>query len=283
MRFPFLTAGTIGDSVMGKPLWYLRIGTGQRQVLFNAAHHANEWITTPLLMKFLENYAYAYSRGGDIFNTPAEELYDATSLYLMPLVNPDGVDLVNGLITSGGYYNDARAIAADYPSIPFPNGWKANIKGVDLNLQYPAGWENARSIKFAQGFVSPAPRDYVGNMPLEAPESRAVYDFTRMRDFTLTLSYHTQGEVIYWKYLDYQPDKSYEIARQFAAGSGYTAELTPGESGYAGYKDWFIMTYNRPGYTIEAGRGVSPLPLDRFQSIYNDNIGILVLGLTATA
>ncbi len=234
-------------------------------------------------MKFLEEYAKAYARGGEIFNTSAEELFNTTSLYMMPMVNPDGVDLVTGLLNSGRFYNDALAISADYPSIPFPSGWKANIVGIDTNLQYPAGWENAREIKFAQGYVSPAPRDFVGNAPLQAPESRAVYDFTRARNFSITLSYHTQGEVIFWKYLDYLPENSFEIAQQFASVSGYLVEETPTESGYAGYKDWFIMTYNRPGYTIEAGSGISPLPLSQFDKIYNDNIGILVLGLTATA
>lgn len=282
-RYPFLNTALAGRSVMGKPIYFIKIGVGNNQVFYNASHHANEWITTPLLMKFLENYARAYSRGGEIFNTSAEELYYTTSLYLIPLVNPDGVDLVTGFLNSGGYYNDAIAISADYPTIPFPNGWKANINGIDLNLQYPAGWENAREIKFAEGFVSPAPRDYVGNFPLEAPESRAVYNFTRARNFSLTLSYHTQGKVIYWKYLDYNPTNSYEIAQQFASVSGYQVELTPSESGYAGYKDWFIMTYNRPGYTIEAGSGTAPLPLSQFDEIYNDNIGILVLGLTVTA
>ena len=51
----------------------------------------------------------------------------------------------------------------------------------------------------------------------------------------------------------------------------------------AGYKDWFIQTYNRPGYTIEAGYGVSPLPLRQFPTIYRDNIGILVLGIALAA
>ena len=31
--------------------------------------------------------------------------------------------------------------------------------------------------------------------------------------------------------------------------------------GFAGYKDWFIQYYDRPGYTIEVGLGQSPLPL----------------------
>ncbi|MBQ8025993.1 MAG: peptidoglycan-binding protein, partial [Oscillospiraceae bacterium] len=83
MRFPFLTAGTIGDSVMGKPLWYLRIGTGQRQVLFNAAHHANEWITGPVVLRFLERYAGARAAGGAIAGIPAASVYEATSLFVV--------------------------------------------------------------------------------------------------------------------------------------------------------------------------------------------------------
>ncbi len=82
-----------------------------------------------------------------------------------PLVNPDGVDLVNGVLEEGASLEEAESIAADYPKIPFPNGWKANIEGIDLNLQFPAGWENARNIKFAMGFTTPAPRDYVGEAP----------------------------------------------------------------------------------------------------------------------
>ena len=62
--------------------------------------------------------------------------------------------------------------------------------------------------------------------------------------------------------------------------SGYTLELTPEFAAYAGYKDWFIQTYNRPGYTIEVGKGVNPLPLSQFDEIYKDNIGILVTGLS---
>lgn len=280
-RYPFLETGSIGKSVMGKPLYYLKIGAGQNQVFYNASHHANEWITTPLLMKYLENYARAFALGGNIFNTDVASLYNASSLYIVPMVNPDGVDLVTEELTSGGYYTRARGYAANYPNIAFPNGWKANIAGVDPNLQYPAGWEQAREIKFAQGYTSPAPRDYVGPAPLEAPESRAVYDFTLSKNFSLTLSYHTQGKVIYWKYLDYLPERSFEIAQVFASVSGYTLSETPAASAYAGYKDWFISNYNLPGYTIEAGIGTAPLPLSQFNNIYADNEGILTYALTA--
>lgn len=279
-RYPFIQTGSIGRSVMGKEIPYLQIGNGRTQVFYSASFHANESITTPVLLKFAEEYARAYERGERLYGVPARQLFSAYQLYLVPMVNPDGVDLVNGLLTNGTYYRGAREIGADFPGIPFPAGWKANIEGVDLNLQFPAGWENAKRIKYAQGYDRPAPRDYVGSAPLAAPESAAVYRFTTERDFSLILAYHTQGEVIYWKYLDYEPEKSYAIAQYFGEVSGYDVEVTPSESGYAGYKDWFIQEYDRPGYTIEAGLGENPLPMTQFDRIYEANKGILLGGMT---
>lgn len=280
VRYPFLVQGQIGNSVMGKPISYLQIGTGDTQVFYNASFHANEWITTPVLLKFAEEYARAFATGRRLYQAQASWLFYGFTLYLVPMVNPDGVDLVTGVLEEGEYYRKARQIASDYPQIPFPNGWKANIDGIDLNLQFPAGWELARQIKSAAGYVSPAPRDYLGEAPLSAPESRAVYRFTREHDFQLIIAYHTQGEVIYWKYLDYEPKRSREIANYFGEVSGYAVEETPTESGYAGYKDWFIQSYDRPGYTIEVGRGVSPLPMTQFAQIYKDNRLILEGGMT---
>ena len=218
-----------GKSVMGRTLWYLSAGRGDRRVLYNAAHHANEWITVPVLLKFCEQYAKAYAYDEKIFGFAASEIFDRTNIYIAPCVDPDGVDLVTGELSSGEYFESAKRIAANYPSIPFPSGWKANIRGVDLNLQYPAGWEQARENKFAQGFVSPAPADYVGSAPLVAPEARAMYDFTLSLSPELILAYHTQGEVIYWKFLDYEPTNSRAIADTFASlgllGRGYALRL----------------------------------------------------------
>ena len=149
---------------------------------------------------------------------------------------------------------------------------------MDLNLQFPAGWEKARKIKFSQGYNKPAPRDFVGEGPLTEPEALALYNFTLIHNFRLILAYHTQGRVIYWKYDNYLPKYSETIGKKFAEVSGYSLDLTPPESAYAGYKDWFIKQYNRPGYTVEAGIGVNPLPISQFNKIYNENIGILVLG-----
>lgn len=278
-RYPFVESGSIGQSIMGKDLYYLKIGTGPTEVFYNAEHHANEWITTPLLLKFAEQYAKAYQNGENIADRSAKELYESKTLYIVACVNPDGMDVVNGGLPAGEYYNNVLAISGNYPQIPFPDGWKANVAGVDLNLNYPANWNRAKEIKYNLGFTSPAPRDYVGPEPLSEPESLAMYNFTIKHQFALTLSYHTQGKVIYWKYLNYLPKNSYTIGRALEEASGYALSLTPAESSYAGYKDWFIQAFNRPGYTIEAGIGENPLPLEQFDEIYEDNIGLLVTAL----
>ncbi len=57
-------------------------------------------------------------------------------------------------------------------------------------------------------------------------------------------------------------------------------EDVPYASSFAGYKDWFIQTWRRPGFTIEAGIGKKPLPLSQFDEICRHNLPILVQGLT---
>jgi len=263
--YPFLQIGSIGRSVLGRNLPVIRIGEGQKEVFYNASIHANEWITTPVLMRFLEEYSRRYVEDSTIFGYNARDLFENVTLYIVPMINPDGVDLVTGGISEGSeVYQQARQIAEDYSDIPFPTGWKANIQGIDLNLQFPAGWENAREIKYAQGFVSPAPRDFVGDGPLVAPEAIALYNFTLMHNFRLILTYHTQGRVIYWRFLNFLPPDSFEIGQEFSRASGYELETTPISSGFAGYKDWFIQEFNRPGYTIEAGlrrKSTSNIPI----------------------
>ena len=276
-RYPFLETGSIGRSVMGRELYYIRLGTGPREVSYNASHHANESITTPVLMKFAENYAKAYAAQGSIQGYDIRELYNLTSIYLVPLVNPDGGDLV----AYWPNYDDpafANAARLNRTGLPLPSVWKANIRGVDLNLNYPADWEKEKEEELEQGITGPAPRDYGGEAPLSEPESRAMADFTRAHNFRIVIAYHTQGEVIYWQFKDYAPPVALTIANQFAAITGYAVEAGTPEAAYAGYKDWFLQEFRRPGYTFEAGWGVNPIPLSQLPSIYQENEGALLLG-----
>ena len=275
--YPFLRTELLTETAFGRKIRTLVIGTGPRKVIYSAAHHANEWITTPVLLKFAEEFAEAIQNEGAIFGIDAKTLAETATIYMVPMVNPDGVDLVIGAITAGeGQYEIARRMAETYPSIPFPDGWKANLLGVDLNLQYPAGWMKAREIKFSQGFTRPGPRDYVGRAPLDQKESRALAGYTEYIDPALILAYHAQGKEIYWQFDDIEVPGAEELGQRFADLSGYTLTEPAEVSSYAGYKDWFIKVFRRPGYTIEVGSGTNPLPLEQFDEIYRDNLGILV-------
>ena len=275
--YPFCRTELLTTTAFQRPVRTLVIGQGPRKVIYSAAHHANEWITALVLLKFAEDLAEAIQNEGEIFGRSAVELSNAATIYMVPMVDPDGVDLVVGAIGPGDIqYDLAQRLSQDYPGIPFPDGWKANLLGVDLNLQYPAGWLQAREIKFSQGFTRPGPRDYVGRAPLNQFESRALAGYTEFIDPALVLAYHSQGKEIYWQFQDYEVPGARELGEEFARVSGYELTEVPYNSSFAGYKDWVIQRFRRPGYTVEVGSGVNPLPIEQFDEIYADNLGVLV-------
>lgn len=270
-RYPFIGLSSIGQTVLGRSIPAVRIGTGPKEVHYNGSFHAQEWITTPLLMQFLELYAQAAQAGAAIGPFSMPTLYRQTSLWVVPMVNPDGVELVQkGIQPDNPYYESvlrANRGARDF------RGWAANIRGVDLNKQFPAGWEE----EARRGPQAPAPRGYAGPAPLSEPEARAMAGFTRAHNFRLVIAFHTQGGLIYWGYRGYEPPESERMATELSRVSGYQP-IRNAPSG-AGYKDWFIQQWRRPGFTVEAGRGTNPLPASQFGSLWRDTFGIMLAGL----
>lgn len=192
------------------------------------------------------------------------------------MVNPDGVDLVlNGLKQDNPFYNDL--LRWNDTGEPISSVWKANIRGVDLNRNYPASWEQAKAQEASLGINGPGPLRYGGEYPLSEPETQAMVSFTNSHNFRMVIAFHTQGQVIYWLYKNIIPPRAQQIARTFANASGYTLAHTPYEAAYAGYKDWFIERHFRPGYTIEAGIGRNPVPITQFNTIYQNIEEIMLL------
>ena len=283
-KYPFCRSELLANTAFQRPIRTLVIGNGPRKVIYSAAHHANEWITTLVLLKFAEQLAQAIQENGKIGGQDAREIANLATIYMVPMVDPDGVDLVTGGIEPGSIqYAQAENISRNFPAIPFPDGWKANLLGVDLNLQYPAGWLTAREIKFRQGYDRPAPRDYVGRAPLNQLETKALAGYTEYIDPELVLAYHAQGKEIYWQFQNYDVPGAKELGEKMAKASGYTLADTPYASSFAGYKDWFIQRYRRPGYTVEVGEGVNPLPLSQFDKIYRDNVPIMTIAALGNA
>lgn len=120
--YPFLEIGIAGYSVLGNSIPFIKIGTGPKEVFYSASIHANEWITSPVLMKFLADFCYCYKNNLTIYGRSARDIYNSSSIYIMPMVNPDGVNLVTGEISRNSpTFAFARNISNNFPQIPFPN------------------------------------------------------------------------------------------------------------------------------------------------------------------
>ena len=240
----------LGYSVNGRPIHCLQGGRGSRRVLLCAAFHGSEWITERLLRKFWSEILQI------------QTWQHTAQVWVVPCVNPDGTALSSGQ-AAPWEYSRAQKIAGSDPT--FPETWKANAHGVDLNLNFPAKWEEAVQSK---GLSGPAPRNWPGPAPLSEPESRIMAQLAdRVRpDVLVTL--HAQGEEIYWQFGEIEPSGAETLGREMARRSGYRLTEVPAESSRAGYKDWFIQEYRRPGYTIECGLGENPLPPEQLDRIY---------------
>ncbi|WP_080845115.1 M14 family metallopeptidase [Cytobacillus gottheilii] len=268
--FPFIQINDIGESVLGKPIQEIKIGTGPKKVQINASFHANEWITTPILMALVNNYLLALTNMRPIRGLNVLPYYQNVSLSIVPMVNPDGVNLV---LNGPPPQMREEVLRINNGSSDF-SGWKANIRGVDLNNQYPAKWDVEKERKEEK---APAPRDFPGDAPLTEPEAVAMANYARENQFDRMLAFHTQGEEFYWGYEGLEPPESQTIAAEFERVSGY-ASVQYIDS-FAGYKDWFIQEFRMPAFTIELGQGINPLPLSQFDEIYEEVLGIFLASL----
>ncbi|RLQ98236.1 M14 family metallopeptidase [Falsibacillus albus] len=268
--YPFIKKRVIGRSVLNQPIIELKIGRGKEKVHWNGSFHANEWITTPVIMKFINELALSVTNGKEIMHTNMLKIFETRSISIVPMVNPDGVDLVlNGppshikdkLIQLNGGRDDFT-------------GWKANIRGVDLNKQFPARWQDEKQRK---NLTSPGPRDYGGIKPLSEPETIVMAKLAQKEKFDVLLAFHTQGQEFYWGFGGLEPQKSKSLAEAIEKMSGYSSVQFI--DSYAGYKDWFIKKFRNPGFTIELGKGINPLPLSQFDEIYSASRGIFIASL----
>ncbi|SDH08944.1 gamma-D-glutamyl-{L}-meso-diaminopimelate peptidase I Metallo peptidase. MEROPS family M14C [Alteribacillus persepolensis] len=266
------TCETIGQSRMGKPLWLFKAGDGPYKIFLSATWHGNEWLNTWLLMEFLKTLQQKIQQKESWRGLNIENVLQETSIYAVPLVNPDGAELVQeGLYDGHPYYDEINKINYGYQQF---HHWSANACGVDLNHQWPAGWHEEAQTSPSRPFF----RHYGGEAPLTEPEARAIYTLTMKEEFSAVIAFHSQGEEIYWGYQQQEPPVSREFAHRLARASSYRAVQTADSK--AGYKDWFIKEFKRPGFTVETGVGQNPLPFEASARIWLTALPLLLESLT---
>ncbi|GAA0327992.1 hypothetical protein GCM10008967_18090 [Bacillus carboniphilus] len=256
-KFPeHVNIQTIGYSVLGYPIWAVQVGSGNYSIVILGAHHGREWLTSTLLMRMIEDTAIKMKN-----NDPAYKILNDVSITFIPMVNPDGVLIQQGLAEKATKKLSQKWIAMNEGERDFSR-WKSNAQGIDLNRQYPAGWP-----ELSDQPNEPSYKFYKGKKPLIAPEARAVSHFLHRKKPLLVATYHSAGREIYYRFGKEQNVKrDTAIATRIAEVTGYKLAKPPKKATGGGLTDWFITEFRRPALTIEIGSypGETSLPLSIF-------------------
>ena len=260
-----VSTAVAGKSELGREIPVLRIGNEEARyhVLLQGAVHGREHLTAWLLMA-MADYWLDHGLLG----------YGDVCYHIIPMSNPDGVAVSqSGTLNENQqaiYRRDRELGYTTLDEEEYAVQWKANGTGVDINRNFPAGWE------MLDDRTEPSAQRYRGGEPFSSAEARALRDYTLRYSFDVTISYHATGSVIYYEYGDKQPvnSDSASLARAVKEVSGYGLEGSGGVDG-AGYKDWVIDALEIPSLTIEVGCQEAALAEREIYSIFARNYRVL--------
>ena len=264
--YPFLTLSYIGTSILDRAIPIIHIGSGTRRVLYVGAHHGMEWITSLVLMQFLEDLCEAIKSQKRICGVYPCDLMQGYTLSVIPMLNPDGVEYqIHGV----GEENPLRErlLGMNGGSEDF-SSWQANARGVDLNHNYDAGFAEYKKLEAENGIQKGAPTRYSGESAESEPEVAALCNLVRfLAPWKGVMTLHTQGEEIFSPPIK-GSEKSAVTARRLAQLTGYRLARAEGLAAYGGMSDWCAEKLSVPAFTMECGRGKNPLPTTQLYSIY---------------
>lgn len=279
-----LRVDEIGQTVDGNKLYDFRVGNpaAERHLLVFGGIHAREYITAQLVMRQLVQLLSDQSTNGSYENIAVRELLSNTEIHFIPMANPDGISIsqlgLEGLHTEAVRETVRQIAAKDGKALTesYLRQWKSNANGVDLNRNFDALWESYND------HLGHASADhYKGTAPECELESKALADLTRQFQFDATLSYHTQGEVIYWNFGQDGELKNMTLllANRVSELTGYRLDGNFQALDTAGYKDWAISKLGIPSLTIEAGHGGNPVDPAQMDAIWRENRDVVPMTL----
>ena len=266
-EYPFIEMLYLGNSILGRSIPMLKLGHGRGEVLFVGSHHGMEWLTSAVLIRFAWELCRYASDEQCFGGTSVPLMLSARTLYILPMLNPDGVEYQTRGIDEENPLHD-RLLEMNGGSTDFSR-WQANARGVDLNHNYDAGFAEYKKLEKDAGILSGAPTRYSGETAESEPEVRLLCDFIRFHDsLRAVMTLHTQGEEIFYQSGGISLPRSRVIAGKLSELCGYRCSRAEGLASYGGLTDWCVQNRRLPSFTLECGKGENPLPVEDFQGIY---------------
>lgn len=301
-----ITTRSLGYSLDSREIYEVVLGNikAPHHIMVQASIHGREYMTTQLVMKMLEYYAAKYDKGS-YEGVSYKDIFSNTAVHVVPMVNPDGVTISQLGIEAlnDPYYGDLirDCYQIDYPTLVYKedsNGdmnwydfyrdeafdfsdenspyisfeeyqtiWKANARGVDLNKNFDAGWQELDLKQL------PAYGDYKGAYPVSEPEAQILADMAQEYDYACYLSYHSRGQLIYYDVTGNSVENSLASQRLAELTAGCNKyELINLQTSYntslGGFGDWVQLALHKPAITIENGKKPCPLPIEEFLGMW---------------
>ncbi len=235
------------------------------RILITGAIHGREHMTALLAMKLMEQYLHSVQSGQG-------ESFEDVAFYVIPMLNPDGVT-ISQLGAEGVVNNDLRDGVEEVIQREDTQAslWKSNANGVDLNRNFPVGWD----LLYDEG---PSSTRYRGEAPLCEAETKAVEELLNTVSFDVTVSYHATGSIQYWQYKqDGQLlEKTRALAQAIYKVTGYPLATSEDEEDLegGGLRDWALMQFGIPSVTVEIGCLDAPLAPMEWGAILQRNSGV---------
>lgn len=274
----------VGTTDQGRNIPELIVGseTAPHQIMMTASIHAREYITTPLVLRILEEYAGRRAAGASVKGVSYRDLFKEVCLRILPMANPDGV-MLSQLGAAGAVRSSTQHWIARYGKNH--TQIKANANGVDINRNFSTGFADAEKYTDAVS-LHPSLAFYKGPAPVSEIETQAILGVAHSAKFDLVLNYHTSGEVIYFSG-SHTTKETYEknarFAHLIAEVTGYEpVDESDEEQAHGTFGDYVVADLDTPSCTIEVGQ-VNPVPYAEFPEIFAKNVGVWDKVLTEAA
>ncbi|MBQ9303191.1 M14 family zinc carboxypeptidase [Butyrivibrio sp.] len=261
-QFPdSVTTGSIGTTALGRNIPYFTIGNtaSGHNILIQSTVHAREYLATQVVMKMAEYYL-----------TNRQDILQNVCFWIVPMGNPDGVDIAQ----FGTVHITDEATKNFVLQTGHTTEWKANAMGVDINRNFDIGWAQLTPRVNGRSYMN-----YKGDAAVTENETKALVAFASARQYDAFISYHMQGNVIYYDEPGNTAEnsaRSTQLAKAVANVNGYELRnlnkaVATNEVQQGGFTDWVQIVFNKPAITIEVGSSLPPQAQSSVSSIYNRN------------
>jgi hypothetical protein len=287
-----------GKTVQDRDIWFVKISDNvnidedEPGVLLLGAHHGDEKISFEILLFFINHLLENYEKentdddedgsinedpidgkdnddDGQIDEDPSEDrvrfAIDNTQIFLIPMINPDGVEIN----TRKNCNPDSR-------------------NGVNINRNYGYDWKyyDLFPVIFYDPWTSePTSGNYRGPYPYSEKETQAVVRAAESFTINLSLSYHSGAEVVFYPWYHTTAETPHEklfitIGEEMGEISGYplwtgSNPPIPRLGGNLGTSENYLYgEHTILAYTVESARQKAP---SSPTSVYNycyKNVGV---------